>query len=498
MINLARFFLTSLLLAFVYGESPLIVEDDNTLCRPDFADTCKLQCPNGKYVLDEDECPTCVCATNCPEMKCRANCGEAGYELDENGCQMCKCKDKANVQCPRFMCRMFCMTGFKRDENGCEYCACNESPQPCPQLNCAQSCSIGYRKDYSGCNTCECECPPLLCPPSQTNCNKGLKKDAEGCPTCECEDEDDSGKVDNMCPTFTCDLACKHGYQTDEAGCKLCACNRCPLTMCRMYCMYGFRKSEEDGCEVCECDWTPVAEKIQCDERIPCPGTRVCNLNLRLCETVDPDRVNWFLYDFEVESDLFKDKKFIQTFKNGFIQNVATKYSLQPSQIAVSSVEDHGLTSFQIMPYFNEDMQTFDAKMDQIDNDLNSHEFRAVLPAIAIDVIDDNGKQPSKIDMRTWCAKVRAIIRAKYMLIATIIIIVSIGFIFILGFVGVRRRYMKIPNRSESKAAIYDDASYHLGSTDEDFHAVHAPDGTTYVVVSTDDKNVSNEKQAMV
>ncbi len=57
-----------------------------------------------------------------------------------------------------------------------------------------------------------------------------------------------------------------------------------------MYCMYGFRKNE-DGCDMCECDWTPVAEKISCSERIPCEGTRVCNLNLKFCEAGKGDNV---------------------------------------------------------------------------------------------------------------------------------------------------------------------------------------------------------------
>jgi hypothetical protein len=30
---------------------------------------------------------------------------------------------------------------------------------------------------------------------------------------------------------------------------------------------------------------------------------------------VDPAKVNWFLYDFEVQPEIFKDQKFVQTFK---------------------------------------------------------------------------------------------------------------------------------------------------------------------------------------
>lgn len=55
---------------------------------------------------------------------------------------------------------------------------------------------------------------------------------------------------------------------------------------------------------------------------------------------------------------------------SGFIRNIAAKYGLEITQITVSSVEEHGLTSFQIMPFFNENMEIFESKMDQIDIDV--------------------------------------------------------------------------------------------------------------------------------
>ena len=67
-------------------------------------------------------------------------------------------------------------------------------------------------------------------------------------------------------------------------------------------------------------------------QRIPCPGTRVCNSKMKLCESgkrsesmggrngrlwsvVNPDRVNWFVYDFEIHTGLLRDSKFVETFK---------------------------------------------------------------------------------------------------------------------------------------------------------------------------------------
>ncbi len=131
-------------------------------CPTDLASTCNLQCTDGNYALDDKGCPTCACASDqskkpsgrplngCPLLKCRANCGAAGYKTDDNGCGTCECISKSSVECPRAMCRMFCLHGFSRDENGCELCRCNDSPQPCPDFKCTNTCPNGYRKDYSG------------------------------------------------------------------------------------------------------------------------------------------------------------------------------------------------------------------------------------------------------------------------------------------------------------------------------------------------------------
>ena len=145
-----------------------------------------------------------------------------------------------------------------------------------------------------------------------------------GCPTCICKDD--------HCSPMTCDLSCKYGFQRDVVGCPLCACNRCPLQMCRMFCMFGFKKNS-DGCDVCECEWAPVSEKIPCSgvsaqlvgrsierctlplQRQPCLGARVCNPNLNLCEIVLSEDVNWFLYNFNVHCDHFKDPQYVQVFK---------------------------------------------------------------------------------------------------------------------------------------------------------------------------------------
>lgn len=223
-------------------------------------------------------------------------------------------------------------------------------------------------------------------------------------------------------------------------------------------------------------------------------------MNLRLCEAVDPDRVNWFLYDFEIQTDMFNDPQFVQTFKNGLINNIAKKYSLEVTQIAVSAVQEHGLTSFQIMPFFAENMEDFEKKMDQIDIDLNSHEFRSVLPAVA-DIIDDNSSSDSsKNQMGRFCHRFKNFLRAnaRTMIRIAMLLIIIMVVILIVRYIKKCQRRTKPSYRSESKSPICD-ASYQPTATDDDhYHAVHAPDGTQYVVIESDDPKLSSEKRVLV
>jgi hypothetical protein len=41
----------------------------------------------------------------------------------------------------------------------------------------------------------------------------------------------------------------------------------------------------------------------------------VCNLDLKLCEKVSEDKVNYFLYNFNLKNDIFANEKVPEIFK---------------------------------------------------------------------------------------------------------------------------------------------------------------------------------------
>ena len=42
---------------------------------------------------------------------------------------------------------------------------------------------------------------------------------------------------------------------------------------------------------------------------------RALDCNIGVCFLVDPDKVGWFVFDFELQTDLFQDARFVQAFK---------------------------------------------------------------------------------------------------------------------------------------------------------------------------------------
>ena len=60
-----------------------------------------------------------------------------------------------------------------------------------------------------------------------------------------------------------------------------------------------------------------------------------------------------------------------------FVNNVAMKYDLEPTQVKVSKVEGCGTISFQVMPFYVENRMDFQKKIDQIDVDVRADRRRA-------------------------------------------------------------------------------------------------------------------------
>jgi len=144
------------------------------------------------------------------------------------------------------------------------------------------------------------------------------------------------------------------------------------------------------------------------------------------------------------------------------------------------------------MPFYIENQDDFQRKMDQIDIDLNSHEFRSVLPSVASNI----NKNPNKQIVSKWNRYAQKHPRLVLYLVGVLIGLIALIFAGILLLVF--RRQFNHPNRSESKSPIFD-GGYHQAPTDDDhYHAVRAPDGTAYVVVESEDMNAPNDKRVLV
>ncbi|CAF1600404.1 unnamed protein product, partial [Didymodactylos carnosus] len=263
------------------------------------------------------------------------------------------------------------------------------------------------------------------------------------CVTCTCNDQE-TGIVtlDSNCIPLQCSQVCKYGFERDEFGCQLCSCNKCPLHTCRMFCLYGFQK-DEDGCDKCECDSTPIENQITCSDKEPCKEGYVCNLDILTCEAVPREKINYFMFYFDIDKSFFDDQAFLDTYKNDFIQNLASTYGLLPAQIFVFPIQPKRLTNFQIMPFFREDKDDFQRKMDQIDADIDNDEFRRVLPSVT-SVIRNKWKQPVISDK-----SLRQRNRLILILIGALVVLLSL-IIATVFFILFRRRFRR-PGRSQSK-----------------------------------------------
>jgi hypothetical protein len=85
--------------------------------------------------------------------------------------------------------------------------------------------------------------------------------------------------VASACDPVVCDLFCEFGFQTDEQGCEICACNEPPAPDCGCESDADCVKASP-GCCSCNMGGAEVAVAAAClDELEPCPfppGEVVC------------------------------------------------------------------------------------------------------------------------------------------------------------------------------------------------------------------------------
>ncbi|MGI5862618.1 MAG: hypothetical protein ACOX6T_11255 [Myxococcales bacterium] len=190
--------------------------------------------------------PPMLCLPACSSLDERA-CGQRpdcrgiyGSACDASGnCtpdREFRCEDAREV-CEPVLCDMWCPNGFQRDERGCEICACN------PGCRSDAECAAGEvcRQDPTHpCSWGPCPmhelAPPMLCLPACSSLDEracGQRPDCRGVYGSAC---DPSGNctpdrefrcedANGACEPVLCDMWCPTGFQRDERGCEICACN---------------------------------------------------------------------------------------------------------------------------------------------------------------------------------------------------------------------------------------------------------------------------------
>lgn len=238
---------------------------------------CDPQCA-GEPLLDEQGCPTCVCADcttdadcggtadpacvgSCEAGHCELRCGGPCVEdadcLPGESCTAGECIEDPG--CDQPLCDLFCPAGYVVGADGCETCEClpacvadGDCAAP-PQPGCTARCTEGQcQVDCTGC-TEDATCGPaaycqegacVSCPPTcDMHCPTGYVHDAHGCELCECA----PCQADEECPqpnTPGCSGVCNEGS---------CAIECLPLCLTDADCAPGESCTDGSCVAVCSC-----------------------------------------------------------------------------------------------------------------------------------------------------------------------------------------------------------------------------------------------------
>jgi len=206
-----------------------------------------------------DDCNLCKCRNGRMTRRCtRKRCATSGILTVSS---VDKVWSDCHTACPKKcgqpaseMCIFMCVQGM-----GCP----STHPWETFEGKCVakrKQCPIRNARDGEGeaDDAVATECPKRKC---RMNCPDGFVQDDNGCDTCQC--------AEPACPPAMCMLFCMNGFEKDpETGCDLCKCARkpkCPKKQCKMLCADGFVKDPETGCDTCQCKDAPVPIAPVCE-----------------------------------------------------------------------------------------------------------------------------------------------------------------------------------------------------------------------------------------